>query len=324
MREATIARAIRQRAGPARCERSKSWWSTIARPTAQSRLRELSRKTVVRVVALEKNRGPGGARNAGFEAARGRWIAVLDSDDTVYPDRIARMISARRKADAQIVVDNLDVVPRCERRGGNDVCRATLLESFAELTLTDFISRQSHVRENILVRLHEADLRAAISSNGTGCAMTRRCASARIIFCSPRRWPRAGAASSSRNRAMPITCGQDPSRRVLELHHVAAMLDGRRDFHPRPSRSMRPPQAAQARRTRSLEEAAAFLALVQHLKDRAPFKAVGAALQRSRRACAISKCRSRRRLRRVARSFQRAGDGRTERPSRHDILDLGG
>ena len=37
-------------------------------------------------------------------------------------------------------------------------------------------------------------------------------------------------------------------------------------------------KAAQARRTRSLQEAAAFLTLVQHLKDRAPFKAVGAAL----------------------------------------------
>ena len=40
----------------------------------------------------------------------GRWIAVLDSDDTVYPDRLARMIRARRRLGAEIVVDNLDVV----------------------------------------------------------------------------------------------------------------------------------------------------------------------------------------------------------------------
>ncbi|TIN53954.1 MAG: glycosyltransferase family 2 protein, partial [Mesorhizobium sp.] len=38
---------------------------------------------IVRVVALANNRGPGGARNAGLDAARGRWIAVLDSDDAV-------------------------------------------------------------------------------------------------------------------------------------------------------------------------------------------------------------------------------------------------
>ena len=43
--------------------------------------------------------------------------------------------------------------------------------------------------------------------------------------------------------------------------------------------SMRQRKAAQARRTRSLQEAAAFLTLVQHLKDRAPLKAVGAALR---------------------------------------------
>ena len=33
----------------------------------------------VRVLALEANRGPGGARNAGLDAACGRWVAILDS-----------------------------------------------------------------------------------------------------------------------------------------------------------------------------------------------------------------------------------------------------
>ena len=60
--------------------------------------------------------------------------------------------------------------------------------------------------------------------------------------------------------------------------------------------------AAQARRTRSLEEAAAFLTLVQHLKDRAPLKAVGAAL-RDPVALRHLKMPIAARLRRVARSF---------------------
>ncbi|RVN04547.1 glycosyltransferase family 2 protein, partial [Sinorhizobium meliloti] len=64
----------------------------------------------VRLIALDRNRGPGGARNAGIGAARGRWIAVLDSDDTVRPDRLRRMIERADAAGAQIAVDNLDVV----------------------------------------------------------------------------------------------------------------------------------------------------------------------------------------------------------------------
>lgn len=65
---------------------------------------------IVRVVALAQNRGPGGARNAGLDVARGRWVAVLDSDDAVFPGRMAAMIGRAEKANAQIAVDNLQVV----------------------------------------------------------------------------------------------------------------------------------------------------------------------------------------------------------------------
>ncbi len=60
--------------------------------TSRDRTLEVARsypQDIVRVVALPANSGPGGARNAGLELARGRWVAVLDSDDTVYPGRLA-------------------------------------------------------------------------------------------------------------------------------------------------------------------------------------------------------------------------------------------
>ena len=42
----------------------------------------------IRVVALEKNIGPGGARNAGWENATQPWLAFLDADDVWHPQKI--------------------------------------------------------------------------------------------------------------------------------------------------------------------------------------------------------------------------------------------
>ena len=42
----------------------------------------------LRVIRLERNRGAAAARNAGWEAARGEYIAFLDADDTWHPRKI--------------------------------------------------------------------------------------------------------------------------------------------------------------------------------------------------------------------------------------------
>jgi len=61
----------------------------------------------IRPIRLERNGGPGAARNAGFAAASAPWIAVLDGDDALEPERLHRMLARVRDEKADIVVDNL-------------------------------------------------------------------------------------------------------------------------------------------------------------------------------------------------------------------------
>ncbi|WP_375271949.1 glycosyltransferase family 2 protein [Sphingomonas sp.] len=48
----------------------------------------------VRLVRLPENVGPSGAMNAGIAAARGRLVALLDSDDRWLPHKLSRQVAA--------------------------------------------------------------------------------------------------------------------------------------------------------------------------------------------------------------------------------------
>lgn len=50
------------------------------------------------------NGGLSSARNAGIAEARGQWLTYLDSDDTLYPDALAKLMAAASAA------ENIDIV----------------------------------------------------------------------------------------------------------------------------------------------------------------------------------------------------------------------
>jgi succinoglycan biosynthesis protein ExoO len=61
----------------------------------------------IRLIRMPTNGGPSVARNAGFAAASGKWIAVLDADDVYLPERLSTMIQFGEEHGLDVIVDNL-------------------------------------------------------------------------------------------------------------------------------------------------------------------------------------------------------------------------
>ncbi len=64
-----------------------------------------------KLLHMPRNMGPAAARNLGFDVARGRWIALLDSDDVYVPQRLARLLQLAETNAADMVSDNLMMRP---------------------------------------------------------------------------------------------------------------------------------------------------------------------------------------------------------------------
>jgi glycosyltransferase involved in cell wall biosynthesis len=59
----------------------------------------------LRYLRNEQNLGPGDARNRALDAARGEWIAVLDADDWIVPERLERLVAFAQAQGVEMVAD---------------------------------------------------------------------------------------------------------------------------------------------------------------------------------------------------------------------------
>lgn len=226
------------------------------------------------LLPLDRNRGPGGARNAGFAAARGRWIAVLDADDTLQPDRLCRMVAVAEAKDAAVVVDNIDVLHadgHIER-----MFAPALLAAMPALTLPVFIDANRIFRAtHNFGYMKPVFRRAFLEDRDLAFDEALRIGEDYLLLASVLAAGGTSAIVSEAGYVYHIRAGS--ISRVLHLHHVDAMLAGDRRFLARfPLRGAA--ADAQRRRTRNLEEARSFLALVQHLKNRSLGPALRVAL----------------------------------------------
>lgn len=78
----------------------------------------------LRVVRLERNVGPSGARNAGIALSRGDCVALLDADDVALPHRMEaqlRVLDARPKVGLVAgLVNRIDVNDKVVSRAGDE------------------------------------------------------------------------------------------------------------------------------------------------------------------------------------------------------------
>lgn len=58
----------------------------------------------IRVIHLRQNEGVGSARNHGIDAARGRYLFFLDSDDSMPSDALENLLHASRQAEVDMIV----------------------------------------------------------------------------------------------------------------------------------------------------------------------------------------------------------------------------
>lgn len=300
--EGDIARAIES----ALAQRDVSVEVIVVDDCSRDRTVEVARAfppEQVKVIALDRNRGPGGARNAGLDAAIGRWISVLDSDDTVQPDRLRRMIDRTQAAGASIVVDNIEVVE--DDDGVRQIMfDRNFLEKLPEIDLATFIGGnimfEGRFSFGYLKPIFE---RAFIERIGLRYDEVLRIGEDYMLFA--RALARGGRCIVEQQPGYIYHIRGSSISRVMELHHVEAMLEADAAFlrtHELDPRAL----AAQTRRTRSLRRAASFLLLVRQLKERAPLKAAGIAL---RDPAALKHLRMpiAARLRRLASRLQLAG-----------------
>ncbi|MFN7027256.1 MAG: glycosyltransferase family 2 protein [Pseudorhizobium sp.] len=233
----------------------------------------------ITVIRQQCNGGPARARNRGIDAASGVWIAVLDADDTISPQRSARMIARAEAMATPLVVDNLDVVAMDGGRswrmftedelrarekitladyiGSNVLFRSTFNFGYMKpMFARDFLQRHDLAFDERLRIGEDYLLLASALASGATCAVE----------------PSAGYVYHLR---------QGSISRVLDLHHVESMLSADRTFLSRFPLSGEA-LVAQRRRTRSLVEARAFLTLVSHIKNRSAAGALRAAIDNPR------------------------------------------
>ncbi len=231
----------------------------------------------VRVLRLPDNGGPGVARNAGFAAANGTFIAVLDADDAFRPGRLAACLKHGEGAD--IIVDSITIEETGHPPRTLDVTEAA---GGPTLDLCGYVRLNSPMaRKDTLGYTKPLFRRTFLDANGLHYDPALRIGEdylmmAEALACGARCAVVDNAGYVYRRRAGSISAR-------LGVKHIEAMLAADAGFeahHDLPGEV----QAAIADRRAALSDALAFAEAVEQLKAHRLMAAMAAVLRRPRSA----------------------------------------
>jgi succinoglycan biosynthesis protein ExoO len=230
----------------------------------------------LKTIRLERNGGPSAARNAGFGAATGEWVAVLDADDEMAPARLERLVAYAEQQKADVVADALVVIEEGCEEGPWKVFRCGLGEP---ITLEAFAldNRMFHSsggsgylkpmfrRDFVTAHGMAYDQSLRICEDWMFVAEALAYGAKYVLFDQPlyRYTVRSGSTSARLSR--------DILKRLLHASEAFSLHHKRR--LPQESRE------AVAARYRSIENALAFQTCVDRLKAGQPFRAISALLK---------------------------------------------
>jgi O-antigen/teichoic acid export membrane protein/glycosyltransferase involved in cell wall biosynthesis len=94
----------------------------------------------IKLIQIETNLGPAAARNAGIAQSTGDWIALLDADDTMLPERLEQLLKAAGDEDV-LVADNLVLYDRHASQMVKLGISPELLQAGMRLDCEGFVTR---------------------------------------------------------------------------------------------------------------------------------------------------------------------------------------
>jgi succinoglycan biosynthesis protein ExoO len=120
----------------------------------------------VRLLESAVSNGPAAARNRALDQARGKWVAIVDSDDLIHPERFARMLAAAEDDHADIVADNLLVFDDSDIKPPSYALSGKRWQERVWISTTDYISGNEIFGRRPVIGYLKPMIRAELIRNG--------------------------------------------------------------------------------------------------------------------------------------------------------------